>query len=139
MAEAIAIEGGAFSANDSLLTTCGQAMAAAETFAQEARQTVAGNLAPSGRVDPAVRGQWGPLRLGEVEALPERHAQVPELELLVPTTSEDCCGSAGIYNLVEPHLAGAHPEELAVGLGELEVGIVEHRSAAVVDLHRVST
>ncbi|MBK8980062.1 MAG: (Fe-S)-binding protein [Planctomycetes bacterium] len=32
--------------------------------------------------------------------------QVPGLELAEHPTSEDCCGSAGIYNLLQPELAG---------------------------------
>jgi glycolate oxidase iron-sulfur subunit len=32
---------------------------------------------------------------------------IPELELVPLTDSDQCCGSAGIYNLVQPELAGA--------------------------------
>jgi Fe-S oxidoreductase len=34
-------------------------------------------------------------------------AQVPGLELVAHPSAEDCCGSAGIYNLLQPELAGA--------------------------------
>ena len=32
-------------------------------------------------------------------------AQVPDLELVAHASAEDCCGSAGIYNLLQPELA----------------------------------
>ncbi|MFK7740834.1 MAG: (Fe-S)-binding protein [Planctomycetota bacterium] len=32
--------------------------------------------------------------------------QVPGIELVATSTSEDCCGSAGIYNMLQPELAG---------------------------------
>jgi glycolate oxidase iron-sulfur subunit len=52
---------------------------------------------------------------------------IPGLELLTPVESEICCGSAGIYNLVEPepaaqlgarkvrHIAALAPDLLATG------------------------
>jgi glycolate oxidase iron-sulfur subunit len=34
-------------------------------------------------------------------------AKVPQLRLIPHESPEDCCGSAGIYNLLQPDLAGA--------------------------------
>jgi len=31
--------------------------------------------------------------------------QVPGIDLVSPTKSDDCCGSAGIYNMLQPKLA----------------------------------
>ena len=59
-----------------------------------------------------------PLRVAYHDACHLAHAQrvrlpprevlrsIPELEVLEPADSEICCGSAGIYNLVEPDIAG---------------------------------
>jgi glycolate oxidase iron-sulfur subunit len=42
--------------------------------------------------------------------------QVPGIELVAHPTSEDCCGSAGIYNLLQPELAGRIGEAKAKAL-----------------------
>src|SRR5919197_3749868 len=59
-----------------------------------------------------------PLRVAYHDACHLAHAQrvripprdvlrsIPELEVLEPADSEICCGSAGIYNLTEPEIAG---------------------------------
>jgi glycolate oxidase iron-sulfur subunit len=67
---------------------------------------------------PRARRQPLPLRVAYHDACHLAHAQrvrvpprdvlrsIPALELLEPAESEICCGSAGIYNLVEPEIAG---------------------------------
>jgi glycolate oxidase iron-sulfur subunit len=67
---------------------------------------------------PRARRHPLPLRVAYHDACHLAHAQrvrleprevlrsIPELEVLEPTESELCCGSAGIYNLVEPDIAG---------------------------------
>jgi glycolate oxidase iron-sulfur subunit len=67
---------------------------------------------------PRATRQPLPLRVAYHDACHLAHAQrvripprevlrsIPELEVLEPADSEICCGSAGIYNLVEPDIAG---------------------------------
>jgi glycolate oxidase iron-sulfur subunit len=67
---------------------------------------------------PRARRHPLPLRVAYHDACHLAHAQrvrtpprevlrgIPELELLEPAESEICCGSAGIYNLIEPEIAG---------------------------------
>jgi len=77
---------------------------------------------------------------------------IPELELVPLNESEVCCGSAGIYNLVEPHvsnvvlerklknIAAAKPEVVASGNPGclMQIGAGLHRSgSAVRALHPV--
>jgi glycolate oxidase iron-sulfur subunit len=69
---------------------------------------------------------------------------IPELELVPLTESDVCCGSAGIYNLVEPdtsnvvlqrklaHIAAANPDLVATGnpgcMMQIGAGLVQSRS-----------
>ena len=46
--------------------------------------------------------------------------QVPELVLVDHPTSEDCCGSAGIYNLLQPEIAGEIGTNKAAALSKAE-------------------
>jgi glycolate oxidase iron-sulfur subunit len=67
---------------------------------------------------PRARRHPLPLRVAYHDACHLAHAQrvrvpprdvlrsIPELELLEPAESDICCGSAGIYNLIEPEIAG---------------------------------
>jgi glycolate oxidase iron-sulfur subunit len=71
---------------------------------------------------------------------------IPELELVPLTESDMCCGSAGIYNLVEPetsdvvlhrklgHIDSANPELVATGnpgcLMQIGAGLLRHGSSA---------
>jgi glycolate oxidase iron-sulfur subunit len=51
-------------------------------------------------------------------------AQVPGLELLPHDRPEDCCGSAGIYNLLQPEMAGAVGRTKAEALRRSGAGLV---------------
>jgi len=69
---------------------------------------------------------------------------IPELELVPLTESDVCCGSAGIYNLVEPntsnvvlerklaHIAAANPDLVVTGnpgcMMQIGAGLVRNRS-----------
>ena len=67
---------------------------------------------------PRARRHPLPLRVAYHDACHLAHAQrvrvpprdvlrsIPELELVEPAESDLCCGSAGIYNLIEPEIAG---------------------------------
>jgi glycolate oxidase iron-sulfur subunit len=49
---------------------------------------------------------------------------IPGIELVTPADSEICCGSAGIYNLVQPEPAAALGAEKATRLAETKPDIV---------------
>ena len=51
-------------------------------------------------------------------------AQVPGLELVAHDRPEDCCGSAGIYNLLQPELAGEIGRRKAESLARAGVELV---------------
>jgi glycolate oxidase iron-sulfur subunit len=51
-------------------------------------------------------------------------AQVPGLELVAHARPEDCCGSAGIYNLLEPTLAAQIGAKKAASLRAANVDLV---------------
>jgi glycolate oxidase iron-sulfur subunit len=51
-------------------------------------------------------------------------AAIPGVELLSPAEGEICCGSAGIYNLVQPEAAGQLGERKARHIAALEPDIV---------------
>jgi len=51
-------------------------------------------------------------------------AAIPGIELLSPAESEICCGSAGIYNLVQPEPAGQLGERKARNIAALEPDII---------------
>jgi glycolate oxidase iron-sulfur subunit len=51
-------------------------------------------------------------------------AQVPGLELVAHQAPEDCCGSAGIYNLLQPGLAARIGRRKAESLARTGVGLV---------------
>ncbi len=51
-------------------------------------------------------------------------AAIPGIELLSPAESEICCGSAGIYNLVQPEPAMQLGERKARNIAELEPDII---------------
>ena len=50
--------------------------------------------------------------------------QVPGLELVEGRRAADCCGSAGIYNLLEPELAAEIGQRKAADLGALGADLV---------------
>jgi glycolate oxidase iron-sulfur subunit len=50
--------------------------------------------------------------------------QVPGLELVQMPTSEDCCGSAGIYNLLQPELAAQIGMQKASNLSECDAQMI---------------
>jgi len=64
---------------------------------------------------------------GQLLADAHRLAGIPGVELVTPAEAEICCGSAGIYNLVQPgpaaelgarkagHLAAVEPDVVATG------------------------
>jgi glycolate oxidase iron-sulfur subunit len=49
---------------------------------------------------------------------------IPELEVISPSESEVCCGSAGIYNLVQPEAAGDLGKRKARHIAALEPDLV---------------
>jgi glycolate oxidase iron-sulfur subunit len=51
-------------------------------------------------------------------------ASIPDLEVLTPAESEICCGSAGIYNLVQPGPAAALGERKATHIAMLNPEVV---------------
>ena len=51
-------------------------------------------------------------------------AQVPQLQLVEHNAPEDCCGSAGIYNLVQPKIATAIGEKKARDLEAARISLV---------------
>lgn len=51
-------------------------------------------------------------------------AQVPLLELIPHERPEDCCGSAGIYNLLQPELAGEIGRRKVESLARADVDLV---------------
>jgi glycolate oxidase iron-sulfur subunit len=51
-------------------------------------------------------------------------AQVPGLQLVPHERPEDCCGSAGIYNLLQPDLAAAIGRRKAASLARADVDLV---------------
>jgi glycolate oxidase iron-sulfur subunit len=80
-----------------------------------------------------------PLRLGFQDSCHLYHAQgvraepraalgaIPELEVLEPAEQEICCGSAGIYNIVQPEPAAELGERKAANV--LETGAEAYASA----------
>ena len=104
-----------------------------------------------GEVEPrAPRGPL-PLRVVYHDACHLAHAQgvrrqprdllgsIPELELVeVPVEKELCCGSAGIYNLVEPETAaelGRRKAEHLISTGAQAIAAGNPGCAAQLDLH----
>jgi glycolate oxidase iron-sulfur subunit len=51
-------------------------------------------------------------------------AAIPGIELLSPAEAEICCGSAGIYNLVQPEPAAQLGERKARNIAALEPDII---------------
>ena len=51
-------------------------------------------------------------------------AQVPQLQLVEHESPEDCCGSAGIYNLVQPQIAADIGARKAANLEEANISLV---------------
>jgi glycolate oxidase iron-sulfur subunit len=51
-------------------------------------------------------------------------AAIPGIELLSPAESEICCGSAGIYNLVQPEPAEQLGERKARNIAALEPDVI---------------
>jgi glycolate oxidase iron-sulfur subunit len=104
-----------------------------------------------GGIEP--RAPRGPLPLKVVyhDACHLAHAQqvrsqpralleaIPELDLVeVPTEREICCGSAGIYNLVQPHAAaelGARKARNLIATGAEAIAAGNPGCAAQLDLH----
>ena len=102
-------------------------------------------------VDPRAPRGPVPLRVAYHDACHLAHAQgvrsepralletIPELELLeVGTEREMCCGSAGIYNLVQPHAAaelGARKARNLIATGAQAIAAGNPGCAAQLDLH----
>ncbi len=150
---------GALGELDHIVTTaagCGSAMKeygdllgtpAAHAFAEQVRDVteVLGAVAPIARRGPV------PMRVAYHDACHLAHAQgvrsqprellraIPELELLeVATERELCCGSAGVYNLLQPEPAAELGSRKATHLletGAAAIAAANPGCAAQLDLH----
>jgi glycolate oxidase iron-sulfur subunit len=104
-----------------------------------------------GSIEPRAPRGPVPLRLAYHDACHLAHAQnvrseprallgqIPELELLEVQTERDvCCGSAGIYNLIQPHAAaelGKRKARNLIDTGAQAIAAGNPGCAAQLDLH----